>query len=283
MGYGGNDSLYGEGGHDKMFGDTTDKFAGSGADYLSGGAGSDRFVGGGGYDRFRDDFNLSSPVYNGVSIHDVFQGASNTCAVNAAMTASAKVGINWASKITYVGNNQFDISMYSNGNRYYERVFFDGLWYDGDSQPINANGYRTGDFWSLLGQRAFLESYGVDWSKPTSTWDDATTGWQVAGNAMERLHGWDSNYTQIANASASAMRTAILNNDMVVAASADNATSPITGWHGYTVLDVYKNTSGAWMVQLRNPWGTGGTSGNGVLTISWSTFTANFKGYFIAS
>ena len=160
VGGGGNDSLRGGADNDTLWG-------GTGDDYLRGDAGGDWLIGEAGYDRFdggrdadldlyHDDFNLNQPFVNFASADDVRQGKSATCQINAAMSALARTGAINSSRIRVAGTDLYDVLIYNNG-WYWQRVQFNGVWSDTDSQPTNLAGYSTGKFWTVLYQRLSAE------------------------------------------------------------------------------------------------------------------------------
>ena len=58
--------------------------------------------------------------------------------------------------------------------------------------------------------------------------------------------------------------------------------APLIGSHVYSVIGAFVDGAGTVMIQLRNPWGTdgAGNDGNpndGLVTISYAQFAANFN------
>ena len=83
----------------------------------------------------------------------------------------------------------------------------------------------------------------------------------------------------------------------MVASSLNSGTSAgIIANHCYSVYSIFKDEKGNWLVRLRNPHSVDGRDGalydrnsekqqfanDGLLTITWSQFTSNFRGYFKA-
>lgn len=285
----GNDRLYGNGGDDNLLG-------GVGADYLDGGAGADYFNGGTGFDTFKDDFVMSTPVYNGSSASDVIQQQSYTCQTLAALAAHAGTGANIASQIVYRGTNQYDVKLFRNGVAYWTRVTFDGTWSDSDAAPSRAANLRNlPEFWVLLMQRARLQQYGVTWTKELSRseWDAANvrSGYRLY-DPVDALHNFTGRTAipyAITRATPQALQTALSQKKAIVATTPNTATgSEILPWHAYTITKVYLE-AGAWKVQVYNPWGIDSLStppkdgrNDGFLTISWADFTSRFNRYAIS-
>jgi hypothetical protein len=83
-----------------------------------------------------------------------------------------------------------------------------------------------------------------------------------------------------------AMQQQLAAGQALVAGTPVTAPSPrVVQDHSYAVRDVYRNDlTGLWYVVLYNPWGTDGGSGDGapsdgLVTLDWATFAANFWGY----
>ncbi|MHB8901289.1 MAG: C2 family cysteine protease [Thermoguttaceae bacterium] len=286
----GNDRMWGEAHNDLLLGDTGDDdlFGGDGNDSLQGGAGRDIFRGDGGFDVYRDDFNLATPVVGGNSMHEVFQAESGTCSINSAMASVSQVA-DMRQFFRYLGNNYYNVRLFRAGQTVNERVFFDGSWSDDDSQPAWGGDFRnTGDFWNVVLQRGYLQTFGINWGARSSTWDDRTTLWQNSTEALYRLTCWNVRFTQSGSASLSAIANALSRRGAIVAFTWTNgrpveAGSGLVASHAYSLVaaDVARGT-----VTVRNPWGIDGPivqgANDGLITLAWSTFVRNFEGYSIA-
>lgn len=299
----GNDTIWGDAGSDILYGNEGDDFLGGGSATVSSSlvAEKDKFVGGSGFDKFRDDFNFSAWIYNGTSQSDIRQQQSPTCVTLATLASAVQAGISFGtSKITYLGDNNYNVKLWNNGTAEYEKVNFNGTWSDNDPAPsIDSNGFNNPEFWTILMHRARLEHfYGVDWSRNMSDadWDRASNNnggtLKDSKTAMKQLHGWSATYTTIANITTTKMIDALNRGDLVVAGTNGDDKKVVTstglvGNHAYAVRSVYKNSSGTWMVSLYNPWGTDGSptpadgKNDGYLTVTLSVFKANFHGVTI--
>ncbi len=300
----GNDSIYGGAGNDLLDG-------GAGDDLLYGGAGNDRIiagvavsehdtiVGGSGFNSYWRPFRAGVPVVNGESATDIRQGDAPVCQTDAAMAEAVQQGHRFANDIKYQGNNIYDVKVY--GTATPQKVKFDG--WTNSSDPVVA----SGEFWTVLMQRARLQSLGID---PTvlhtraewNTLDQNTHGRLYSiGEALYAFTGSISTYKVIGAANPQTLQAALGGGDYVVAQSrtASGATADgIMGNHAYAVLAVY-NDAGVWKVRLYNPWGMDRDNGgaidaldkskpaanDGVITLSWTQFAnaSNFKGYFVAA
>jgi hypothetical protein len=312
----GNDMIYGGDGNDTLLGgDGSDYLSGGagdddlwgedGADFLDGGTGNDTFQGGAGRNAYRDVFDPTQWAANGYQPQDVQQGTGGTCSILSTLAAAAATnnGTSLAGRISYVGNNIYDVTLNTTWlwglfhTTDTERVYFDGTWYDHDAQPAmarDANGSPTGppngDFWALLYQRAVLQEEGMDWSDPKSIESYSAT----EGSMHEDILDGASTYTVDNSTSPTDVRDALRAGAIVTAGTPDYgkdaAGNPIdekdgiVGSHAYAVIDVYQN-NGEWRVKLYNPWGWDGivpaTDGHddGMIDISWNTFTSHFDDY----
>jgi hypothetical protein len=292
----GNDVLWGNAGSDQLYGYNGDDFLGGGTAGVDGAtvAEKDKFWGGAGFDKYSDGFNFNQWIVNGTSVSDIRQQDSPTCQTLATLGSAVTSGISFAgTKITYQGNNNYSVKLYSNGQAVYETVNFNGTWSDNDPAPsIDSNGYNNAEFWTILMQRARLERfYGIDWSQQMTSaqWDAKNTqfgGLYNVSTAMMQMHGWSSDYTTSSNITGQAMRNALNNGEMVLANTPQSGSS-LVGWHVYTVVDVYQNAAGVWQVKVYNPWGVDGNmadsnANDGYITMSLATFKANVSGVTIS-
>lgn len=297
QGQGGADALTGGDGNDWLYGDgyyyvggqadAADKlYGGAGDDYLAGGAGDDllygqagidTFNGGLGWDRYNDDFTL---FVNGASIADVQQGESGVCTILAAIGTSFDERA-WTNDVRYVGGNQYDVRLFNqNGTSYWERTTFDGTWSDDDARPgVSATGVR--EAWTIIVQRAVLERHGVDWTKPSAQW---AGGWQYLDVGLQAIHGGPRSPGSLSGTTPAAFDQLVAAKNVTVGSKPSGTSGGIATSHAYAVLDVYF-ANGQWFVNLFNPWGVDGQSGaisganDGMITLSWSAFTANFTQY----
>lgn len=273
----GNDNIWSEAGDDLLVGE-------DGNDYLNGGAGRDAFYGCSGTNTCWDDFNLSQPVINGATISDVIQGTSGTCSFNSTMAGAARVGINFNNIVQYAGNNRYTVHLYVNGQVSNQTVYFDGTWIDTDSMPTyDANHRNVGDFWTTVAQRGYLQSFGIDWTKPWETWSQKTTAWRDPVTAISRLTNWRMSYTAIASVNMNNLAN-ILNKSGIIVTHTLKTVPANTGLandHAYTLIGV---DTARGTVTLRNPWAVDGPNGaitganDGLFTISWQTYIKNFAG-----
>ena len=185
------------------------------------------------------------------------------------------------------------------GNLPSQRVYFDGWTNSGDLvEPA------SGEFWTVLMQRAREQAYGINpnQSYTTTQWNSFNT--QSGGRlysvaqAIYDFTGSSSIYTPMNYANPQAIQAAVARGDYLVAQSQSSTyVSPngIVGNHAYAVLSVYSD-AGVWKVRLYNPWGVDGLNGttidsldnthpsanDGFITLTWQQFTssANFIGYF---
>ncbi|MFO0969507.1 MAG: calcium-binding protein [Gemmataceae bacterium] len=157
----GNDSIYGGPGDDRLYGE-------DGNDTLNGGAGLDVTSGGAGFNTYHEDMNLAQPFVNGAAPADIIQQNTPTCATLATLAELALRGFNFSAQVTNVAPGLFDIRLRNdNGVWITQRVAFDGTWNDNDPAPArDAAGRNLPEFWTILFQRARLQMYGVDTSRP---------------------------------------------------------------------------------------------------------------------
>jgi hypothetical protein len=295
--------IYGNGGNDTINLATVKinalVYGSTGNDTVVLGTGNDSVSNGGGFDWIYRPFNPSSPVVNGTSASDLHQGQTPLCQTGAALADAAAQGFNFANNIQYLGNDWYQVKLY--GNLPSQRVYFDGWTNSGDQvEPA------SGEFWTVLMQRAREQAYGINpnQSYTLSQWNafNAQSGGRLysVAQAIYDFTGSTSNYTPVGNANALTLQAALARGDSVIAQSQANSyvsSAGIIGNHAYAVLSVYYD-AGIWKVRLYNPWGIDGLNGStidalnpsqaaandGFITLSWAQFTnsANFIGYFDA-
>ena len=134
-----------------------------------------------------------------------------------------------------------------------------------------------------------------------STQWKAATGkeWNNVSNVYFAITGRVADFVKSASATAQSMFDQFnkSNSKGMVASSRDSGTSAgVIANHCYSVYKIFKDAKGNWLVRLRNPWGIGGNSGSmydrnsekqrfandGLITLTWSQFTSNFRGYYKA-
>lgn len=295
----GNDKLYGRGGDDLIYGE-------AGADYLSGDAGNDYLTGGAGNDTFRrnmlvsgqtktedrlaDGPNVSTPATD--SYRAIDQQLAPTCVFLASLAATA----NWTGQYPSYGSINNDlltrISYDSGKDQYGVRLFVNGywqtVWVSGDWNETLDPG---GQLWVTLYQKAYLKAMGVTFLAsdgsylPVDQWH-STTGkpWQNTANALTSLTGQKATFLSTSGALPGDLRRLLRAGKKMVANTDLTVESRIVADHAYMVMDVYQD-SGGWKLRLYNPWGHDGplasTDGvnEGIITITWAEFTANFFGY----
>lgn len=287
-----DDKLYGEGGNDNLKGYY-------GNDTLDGGADVDKFdvdlEDGYGFDTFKDVFDPYTPVVNGARADDIVQQDSYTCQTLGALSAAAKQGVNFASKISYLGNNIYRVKVYDT----YVNVKFDGSWTDND--PMPANGQH--ESWTIIMQRARLNYLGISYNKEMSTDDWGAANKRVGGrlydlyDALKAFTGWKTagQYSSLINADS--MAASLSRGDVLVAGTSlgggskkggKDAADGIIGGHAYAVVGMYK-LNGVWQVKLYNPYGrdvgkdsdrtidVGTAKNDGYITLSWSNFVRSLQ------
>lgn len=283
-GQNGTDILYGEDGNDRLFG-------GAGRDWLHGGANNDFLDKGEGTNETVDggtgyDFNAYVWAVNGASYDDVFQQGSPTCWLAAAISSAAFRGVNFANRISYLGNGAYQVGLYDTDGAYAQvRVGFSGDLVAADPDPNPAD---EGESWVVLVQRAYLQSRGLDLTVPprgspagplaASTGRASTT--YFPGNDML------SALTDFVNIS-----SALQDGKNVVASTKDDAddlaTDLLVTDHAYTVLRVEFDGPDCYVV-MRNPWGdrdggdtTYGNPDDAIIRLSWGEFHSSLESYTI--
>lgn len=301
----GPDTIWGNAGWDKLYGNDGDDFLGGGTAGVDGATVAERDLlsGGAGWDKFSDGFDFSNWIVDGTSVSDIRQTESPTCQTLATLAAAVNSGISFGtSKITYLGNNNYSVKLYENGKAVYETVNFNGTWSDNDPMPSDDDdGRNYAEFWTILMQRARLEHfYGINWStKMTEAdWDAAqkksnSTLFSIA-SAEQQMHGWTASDKNIGDVTAQGLADALSRSDMVIAGTPGSKkktldpSTGLVGGHAYAVTNVYKDSSGTWMVKLYNPWNKDGSAtpadgvDDGVLKITWTKFKANFSHVVVA-
>lgn len=284
----GNDTIQGSQGADRIYGDAGGDvlYGNDGGDTLDGGSGRDTFWGGAGRDTFKDVFAPTQWVVDGMTAADVQQGTGGTCTILAALAGAAHAG--YGDDIAYLGAGKYQVTLWSwtpdGAQASLQVVPFDGTWYDHDAQPSRERdadnqptGGNTGDFWTILYQRAVLQGRGVNWRTASAVerWSSTLTGSQYA------LLG-SANETTLADPAT--LQAQVQAGEVLTAGTKSRTADGIVPRHAYAVLDVYE-VNGEWRVTLYNPWALDGPAGaisgdnDGVVDVPWSVFAANFQSY----
>jgi len=279
----GKTSIWGGTGHDTLQG-------GTGSDYLDAGSSSTVFRDGGGHYTYHAAFNLKQPIIpNLVSLNDVVQGQAPTSAIAAALAAGVKSGVNFAGRISYQGGGWYNVRLVLNGQVFSMKTFFNGTWFPSDLQPLDpVTGQVQANFWPILFQRAYLQSFNINWTTPASTWNKSL-GFTAAGTALARLYGGQIASVDVSLSSAGEIQkdlsTAINFGQKVVATTFPSAAqlpagSPLALGTTYTILAIDAGGN----VTLRNPTGRAdeGNQADGVFVLSLADFQANFPTLKIA-
>lgn len=273
LGGAGNDTLNGGDGNDSLNG-------GDGNDTLNGAAGTNVLNGGSGANVyagplppgmfFSNKFDFDHPSLDGCQASDVAMGTgADTCGINASLAGAAAQGVNPARYIHRIGLTQrYVVSLtvpawYEGGPNTREdvEVDFDGTWYAWDSQPSKTADGKL-EFWTVLWQRAFLQSTGVDWRTPPTTWIKGR--WESVdfglGSVLDAGAYTNPSVEHLFGTPRALYATKLqgiadkLAQGAVVVAST-TAIANLSGYpssHAYTVLGV--NVADR-TVTLRNPWG----------------------------
>ncbi len=294
-----DDFLYGGDNADKIFGD-------AGYDFISGGAGDDFMDAGGNWELavFGDggnDINAYVTAVDGAGAGDVHQGNAPNCWVGAAIAAVADLGIDLAARIRYLGNAWYAVGLWNNsatGPRFTETsVYFDGSLTSitGGTSDYKPHQGSEGDTWVTILARAYLISRGISLTDPPGggTGDAlfALTGRNSFNVGYRGIAGTGDNtrdplHSSLTLQDRNAMLHAIRNRQAITADTEDYATEVTAGIftdHAYAVINVYDaGIGGGWLVEVRNPHGTGGDFGTGVTTLRWDDFARSFQGLTIA-
>jgi len=275
-------------------------YGGDGNDYIRCGAGNETVNTGTGFDQVFHPFNPTTPIINSATASDIRQGQNPLCQTDAALADLAQQGYNFGNDIKYLGNSVYQVNLHGLPA---QKVTFTG--WTNNNDPVEPS---SGEFWTVLMQRARLQALGIDPTQQYTQvqWDalNAKTNGRLysVSEALNDFTGNTAYYTPIAYAGTpQGLQTILAQGNAVVAQSP--ASGPYTSAdgiivnHAYAVTAVYYQ-NGMWKVRLYNPWGmdtaTGATidsldasdpsANDGFITLSWQQFTnpANYMGFFVA-
>jgi hypothetical protein len=201
---------------------------------------------------------------NGASYLDITQGG-DTCWINASIAASLHGGEDLSQRITYVGNdtyqvslyNRADFSLYPNGYSGDYVEWTEYVHFNGDILANDAKVPVEGESWALILQRGVIQAVG--------RWDSSQTIVKPhsggASDAFAMLFGTNSEWkspTQFG--SAEEMTDLIAFSGQRLVAHTKGMTSTLVAGHAYAVLGMIGD-----QVLLWNPWGV-------FTTVSWGDF-----------
>jgi len=305
--YGGanNDTLYGGAGDDHLFGyDGNDRLFGEmGTDTLCGQAGDD-FLDPGTYGEFASgddglDFNAYVTTVNGATANDIAQGASGNCFLLAPMGTAAERGVDMASRISYVGNGHYNVSLFKQTSSGAYTPTTVNVAFDGTLNPADPTAHfrgQEGESWTVIMDRALAQLFNIDISTTTGGYASDTLG-ALTGRAPQTPTWTDhSGYVSpferdglldylyaVGNGAPCVVDTR--NSDVLVS-------NMLIGNHSYMVKAVYisgytYSPYGMQMIPqytilLQNPWGNDGAAvssgdrSDGLVVISGAQFKQDF-------
>ncbi|MBX9623356.1 MAG: hypothetical protein K2X82_06040 [Gemmataceae bacterium] len=109
-----------------------------------------------------------------------------------------------------------------------------------------------------------------------------------AGNALDALTPGTSRWTAIGSAAHATVRSQVLSpatHGMVATSKNSGTANGVVADHAYMVYDAFTE-GGVQKVRLYNPWATDSAGGaldaknDGLVTLTWAQFKANFTGYY---
>ena len=297
----GNDTLNGEGGIDRIYGSWgNDKiYGGGGYDYLFGEDGNDFLDpeadgadvnGGSGY-----DINAQVWIVGGLSIDDVTQGFAPTCWFHASLASVAeREPAALSSRISYVGRHTYRVFLYNpDYSLGHQDVFFNG---DVNSaEMLNLKPGQEGEFWTVIWQRAYLQSRGLSISDPPGGWP---TDALLAMTGRTSYEYWVGPAGILQASDLTRIMGQLAAGKNVVACTwgtFDDFCSPrLAANHCYTVLSVHYDAAvGDYVVTLRNPWGYDGGArpaagdppdadpNDAIIQLRWLDFAWSMVGYCV--
>ena len=203
----GNDKVFGEDGLDRVYGGSGDDllYGGLGDDYLYGQNGNDRLFGQDGYDHLMgqnvddfldagsnseysngtagNDFNAYVTAVNGAAFNDISQGNSDNCFILGSMGVAAIRGIDMASRITYVGNGNYNVSLFQRTTSGSYTPTTVSVQFDGTLRSTDPAAHfraQEGESWTIIMNRALAQLLNVNL--------DTTTG-DYAGTVLAAITG----------------------------------------------------------------------------------------------
>ena len=272
----GDDTLYGGSGDDILY-------AGSGTNHLYGGIGFDQLYGqtGAGWldagspsEVVSRDTGTALDAFNwapgGAASEEVRQGLSGTCWFLSALASVAR-NTDLTSRITYLGNNRYNVSLYDTDSRDLQNVV---VFFDGTSLASDPSMSAAGDYWVVLFNRAALEMMGRN---PALANGDAGSG---PADGLTMVTGRRSYYYDSDNFDV--MIDALRQGYHVTAGTVDDTHIAVPN-HAYTVWAIEGDT-----VTLRNPYGydlrggqingsVGATPYDGLVYMTREQFDDNFS------
>jgi hypothetical protein len=251
---------------------------------------------------------LTDGVESGASMafNDVVQGASDTCAFDATLSAVALSSFKLASEISVLTMKSptdivYDVDLYEPTTGLPSQhvevpVEFDGTFQPGDTRSSDPN-----EFWPTLFERAYLSlegKLGLDYHDPVNAFQ-ALTGMQASTQAISTVT--PTQIDQFLNVGIPTVATTVSSPDPYTLDPAQG----VIGNHSYTVAGIQTAGAGTY-VTLRNPWGVDtdwkyfdtdndgsldpveetrfqqGLDGvnDGIIRIPWATFTQYFNSVF---
>jgi hypothetical protein len=288
FGEGGNDILHGNLGNDKLFGGAgiDALFGDEDNDFLDAGAATGELVDGGA----GINFNAFQPVIGGTSATEISHNGGSPDTVLAALSAAAgRSGTNLDSRITYLGDAQFRVTLFRRSgilgtlvSAEVKTVTFDGTRFASDPNlaPGVNNVTHTNEYYPTLFKRAY-DQLGND---PTNAPDALTafTGVLPAINNRFLVDFGSSDIVALENA-AGAKKAITLTTKQN---ASDLSTSTLLADKTYTLFG-FTVVNGQVMMQVRNARGIDQGSGSGdvndgIITISLTDFQKSFRQYAIA-
>lgn len=313
----GNDALYGDANNDKLFGgDGNDRlFGGADNDFIQGGDGDDWYDGGTWFETAYqsigeggNDYNAYITTVNGTKYNDIEQGQIGNCFLLAPISAVVARGTDLSSRITYLGNGEYGVTLYSKSSTGVVslntvRVTFNGVVQSGDATP-QRNG-QEGESWALIMNRALASHLGVSLQFTTGGIPDkamfALTGRTVT--SLVAPQDAAKNYSPLADFVLDSIVNGLNAGKAIVGGTQPNASqmtsSMLSQSHAYAVLAIiptayrYDFLTGRLVVTncnlvLYNPWGrdTSAAPNNattvsgiedGIVEVTWGIFRTSFN------
>jgi type VI secretion system secreted protein VgrG len=229
------------------------------------------------------------PFIDGADAADVAQGSIGDCYLAAAMASVAHAQPELVQDMvreTMEGKVQF---AFEGGDA---PVTVDKAVPMQGSKPLYTKSTKAGQTWPQLMQKAYAEEYGK--LKPGKSGYTGMGSGGFAGEAMERIAGGTSHYSQPSSMSDAALldRLSKASEKPTVASSLSppKETTATNVWtdngirkgHAYSVLGTKKGPAGEDLVMVRNPWAskTHSTGKGDVFEMPLSQFKSDFRGTY---